>query len=237
MIHTDEGYARGEYYSLPVAADRNRKEFDIKNHSLIFMKKQPDILFIGDSITEYWELGAYFQTPGQLIINRGIGGDTTEYLKRRFYEDAVQIHPKHCILGIGINDSADLEGDYWKRLLPRNYDELLSSVKANIASILEMSKKAEIPLILTSLLPIDIPIQRHVAMRKRYILELNEWLKDAAKRDGLIFVDYYPHFLAENSRDQLLVHLTYDGLHPNAKGYARMADVLRETLGKHGIVI
>ena len=36
MISTNEGYIRLEYFSEDVAADKNRKEFDIKNHTLCF---------------------------------------------------------------------------------------------------------------------------------------------------------------------------------------------------------
>ena len=100
MISTNEGYTRLEYFSEDVAADKNRKEFDIKNHTLCYTNQRPDFLFIGDSITEYWELNAYFRNSDQLIINRGIAGDTTKYLKKRFYVDAVQLKPKYCILGI-----------------------------------------------------------------------------------------------------------------------------------------
>lgn len=71
MIATNEGYARLEYFSRTAAADSRRKEFDIKNHSLIYTDQKPDFLFIGDSITHYWELNAYFNLPGQLIVNRG----------------------------------------------------------------------------------------------------------------------------------------------------------------------
>ena len=80
---------RLEYFSEDVAADKNRKEFDIKNHTLCYTNQRPDFLFIGDSITEYWELNAYFRNSDQLIINRGIAGDTTKYLKKRFYVDQV----------------------------------------------------------------------------------------------------------------------------------------------------
>mgnify|MGYP002231600494 CR=1 FL=1 len=84
MISTNEGYTRLEYFSEDVAADKNRKEFDIKNHTLCYTNQRPDFLFIGDSITEYWELNAYFRNSDQLIINRGIAGDTTKYLKKDF---------------------------------------------------------------------------------------------------------------------------------------------------------
>ena len=85
MSSTDEGYKRLEYYSKDVAADKKRKEFDIKNHALCYTNQKPDFLFIGDSITEYWELDAYFRSGNHLLVNRGIAGDTTKYLKKRFY--------------------------------------------------------------------------------------------------------------------------------------------------------
>lgn len=71
MSSTDEGYKRLEYYSKDVAADKKRKEFDIKNHALCYTNQKPDFLFIGDSITEYWELDAYFRSGNHLLVNRG----------------------------------------------------------------------------------------------------------------------------------------------------------------------
>lgn len=236
MIQTGEGYDRLEYFSNVVAADRNRKEFDIRNHSILYMKKKPDFLFIGDSITEYWELGAYFNRPDCLIINRGIGGDTTEYLKRRFYVDAVQLAPAHCILGIGINDSIDLEGDYWKKIEPRNYEEVLLAAQENIDAIITQAREAGMKLILTSLLPINIPILQHESVRKRYIKELNQWLSKKAKAEKLIFVNYYQAMVFPGT-NRVMDGITYDGLHPNAKGYEIMAAVLRNNLQQNQIEI
>lgn len=68
MISTNEGYTRLEYFSEDVAADKNRKEFDIKNHTLCYTNQRPDFLFIGDSITEYWELNAYFRNSDQCEV-------------------------------------------------------------------------------------------------------------------------------------------------------------------------
>lgn len=191
MIATNEGYARLEYFSRTAAADSRRKEFDIKNHSLIYTDQKPDFLFIGDSITHYWELNAYFNLPGQLIVNRGIGGDTTEYLKRRFYADALQLKPRYCIMGIGINDSIELEGDYWRRLEPTPYEEVLTAAQRNISDIIRQTESTDTTLILTSLLPIHIPVSLNEAVRKRYIKEMNAWLAATARRKKLIYVNYY----------------------------------------------
>lgn len=72
MISTDEGYMRLEYFSENVAADKKRKEFDIKNHALCYTNQKPDFLFIGDSITEYWELNAYFGSGNHFLVNRAL---------------------------------------------------------------------------------------------------------------------------------------------------------------------
>ena len=236
MISTNEGYIRLEYFSEDVAADKNRKEFDIKNHTLCYTNQRPDFLFIGDSITEYWELNAYFRNSDQLIINRGIAGDTTKYLKKRFYVDAVQLKPKYCILGIGINDSIEVEGDYWKKIEPVPYSEKLGIAKSNIIEIIQQAKKEKIVLILTSLLPINIPILQYERDKKMYIKELNEWLMEMARMNNLIFVNYYATMTFPGT-DKLLDGITYDGLHLNAKGYQIMATVVKNTLKKYGITI
>lgn len=71
MPGNSDAYQKLGYFSETVAADRKRKEYDIKNHSIVRTGRRPDFLFIGDSITQYWELNAYFDEPGQLLINRG----------------------------------------------------------------------------------------------------------------------------------------------------------------------
>lgn len=233
--HRNTGGQLG-YYSETVAADSRRKEFNIKNHSLIHSGQKPDFLFIGDSITHYWELPAYFNIPGQLIINRGIGGDTTEYLKKRFSPDALQLNPRYCIMGIGINDSIALEGDYWKLIPPLPYHEVLAKAEENILDIIHQARASETTLILASLLPIEIKLALYERDRKKYICELNQWLAETAEENNLIFADYYSAAVQQGT-DRPLAGITYDGLHPNGKGYEIMSAVLKETLKKHNILI
>lgn len=236
MIHTNEGYERLEYFSSTVAADTRRKEFDIKNHSIIRKGIQPDFVFIGDSITHYWELNAYFRKENQLIINRGIGGDTTTYLNKRFYVDALQLNPKYIIMGIGVNDTIELEGDYWKLIPPSDYDEVLERAKANILEMITKAKSSSSQLIISSLLPISMKISMFEATRKHFIVELNQWLTETCKREKLIFVNYFVATAYPDS-NKPLDNITYDGLHPNARGYELMSEALRTTLKKNNIQI
>lgn len=236
MINQNDTYEKLGYFSQEVAADTRRKEFDIKNHSVIRTGSQPDFLFIGDSITHYWELNAYFNIPGQMIINRGIGGDTTTYLNKRFYVDALQLHPKYIIMGIGINDTIELEGDYWKLIPPASYKEVLDRAKKNILEIIAQVKQTDSQLIIGSLLPISMKISLHETERKRFVCDLNQWLMETVKKEKLIYVNYY---LATSypGTNKLLDNITYDGLHPNARGYELMSEVLRSTLEKNKITI
>ena len=158
------------------------------------------------------------------------------FVKKRFYTDAVQLRPRYCILGIGINDSIELEGDYWKRLEPTPYNQVVATAKLHITEIVQQAKEENICLILTSLLPIHIPILMDERSRKNYIKELNEWLAEVAKKNNLIFVNYYATMVFPGT-DKPLDKITYDGLHPNAKGYQIMATVLRNTLKKYEILI
>lgn len=229
-------YGSPGYFTKIATADTRRKEFDIKNHSIIRSGRQPDFVFVGDSITHYWELAVYFNMKDNLIVNRGIGGDTTEYLKKRFYADVIQLKPKYCIMGIGVNDTTELEEDYWKVVEAKPYDEVLKNAQKNIENIIMQAKSNGITLILTTLLPINVPVYRDEPIRKRYIKEMNLWLKDISERENIILVNYYDAMVDEKT-GILLDNIMYEGLHPDGAGYEIMARVLKDTLGKKGIGI
>ncbi|MBE7042330.1 MAG: G-D-S-L family lipolytic protein, partial [Ruminococcaceae bacterium] len=73
-------------FGKTVAADTRRSEFDFSNEQFLVTNRKIDLLFIGDSITHYWTQQAYFSSD-KCIVNRGIGGDSTPYLLRRFDAD------------------------------------------------------------------------------------------------------------------------------------------------------
>lgn len=71
-----------------------------------FQKHQADergaMVFLGDSITEQWNLPAAF--PGVKVANRGIAGDTTRGMLGRLQENVLDLQPKAIVLLGGIND-------------------------------------------------------------------------------------------------------------------------------------
>ncbi len=224
------------YFTEQVSADSRRGEFDCKNQVIVQNNVPVDFVFIGDSITHMWELKAYFNKPGQMILNRGIGGDTTKYVLKRFMADVVQLKPKHCIMKIGVNDAWDLEFDHWKQLEGQPLEAVLQSASDNISRIIELAKQNGLNLIICSVLPTNMKFTNKEEVRKKYIKLLNENIKKLCEENKLIYVDYHSGMVQD---DGLTVKedITIEELHPNVFGYNIMADILRKTLKEHNIDI
>lgn len=206
-----------------VAADNRRAEFDFKNEQILYLGTQIDYLFLGDSITHQWDLYAYFK-QGKQLENRGISGDSSEYLLKRFDADCIQLHPKFAIIMIGTNDIFRIEPDLWWRTPGEDMEVVLADYQNNILMMLDKCEQAGIEVILCSVLPSNVPVPFQKEARWEMTRRMNEFLKSTGKT----YVDYFSR-LAE--ADTFLPDdLTPDGVHPNAKAYEIMAETLKETI-------
>lgn len=221
------------YFSLQVAADSRRGEFDCKNQVVLEKEIPVHTVFIGDSITQMWELAAYFSRPGQVYLNRGIGGDVTTYIRSRFAADVVQLKPRCCVLMAGVNDAWDLEFNHWRQEPGLSVETILSTAAENHTAIAEMAVQNGIHLFLCSVLPTNMLWTNHEPERREYILRLNEHLRSLGRRSAITYVDYYTHMVQP---DAPLVRdgLTIEGLHPNVTGYDIMAWVLLDSCEREG---
>src|SRR6202161_3014819 len=77
------------------------------------------VVFVGDSITDYWKLEDYF--PGKPYINRGIDGQTTPQMLVRFRQDVIDLHPKVLVVLAGTNDIAGVTGPARNQDIEANY--------------------------------------------------------------------------------------------------------------------
>lgn len=213
------------------AADSRRMEFDYGNEALRLAGVRPDAVFIGDSITHLWELQAYFGGTGKVLINRGIGGDISTHVRRRFAADVLQLQPGLVVVKIGTNDLA------WE---PQLLDEAKTAlVSENIAAMTADALAAGLRMAVCSLLPIWGPSwleDAEFAVRKNaQIVRINDRLRALAAATGAIYVDYHAEML--DDAGALRRELADDGVHPHALGYAIMADVLRRTLAARNVTI
>ena len=179
------------------------------------------VVFLGDSITDYWKLPDYF--AGKRYINRGIDGQTTPQMLVRFRQDVINLHPAVLIVLAGTNDVAGVTG------ATRNED-----IEANYASIAELGRQHHIRVVFASLLPANNyteDAKESFALRPRErILALNTWLKDYCAKNGLVYLDYFSAMV--DSKGMLRRELSDEGLHPNASGYKLMAPLAEKAIAQ-----
>jgi lysophospholipase L1-like esterase len=169
------------------------------------------IVFLGDSITQSWNLANAF--PYLNAINAGISGETTTQMLTRFERDVIQKHPTYLVILAGTNDLY--------------MGVSLSTTQANIEQMIALARSKSIQPILCSVLPTSP--KWYDRRPPEMIIALNRWLESRAAAYGLQYVNYYPHFL--NNDALLLSGVTLDGLHPNTAGYDIMRPVLASITG------
>jgi lysophospholipase L1-like esterase len=181
----------------------------------------PRVVFLGDSITDFWRLNEYF--PGKDFVNRGISGQVTGQMLGRFLADVAALKPAAVLILAGTNDIA------------RGVD--ITVAQRNIQAMCDLAERNEIKVLLATLLPVsDYHMSKSPAYeRTRFrplatIRSMNDWIKGLARQRGYTVVDYYTPLLDE--RVQLAAGLADDGLHPNAQGYRLMAPAALQAIEK-----
>jgi lysophospholipase L1-like esterase len=191
-------------------------------------KGETRVVFYGDSITDNWSrdgFGGFF--PGKPYLNRGISGQTTPQMLVRFRADVIALKPQVVVILAGTNDIAGNTGP-----------TTLEAIENNLTSLAELATANKIKVVFASVLPVSDYNKRAngdaiIRTQQRppaKILELNEWLKGYAARNGYTYLDYFSA-LADD-KGMLRQDLANDGLHPNAKGYAVMSPLAEAAIQK-----
>ena len=179
------------------------------------------VVFVGDSITDYWKLPNYF--PGKPYINRGIDGQTTPQMLVRFRQDVTNLYPKVVVVLAGTNDIASVTG-------PTSNED----IESNYASMAELARAHNIQIVFASILPVHNythDAEESFALRPRArILALNTWLKDYCAKNRLVYLDYFSALVDE--RGMLKRALADDGLHPTDAGYKIMTPLAEKAIQK-----
>jgi lysophospholipase L1-like esterase len=166
------------------------------------------VVFIGDSITENWNLAdPGFFTAGR--VNRGIGAQTSAQMLVRFRADVIALRPTVVHILAGTNDVAGNNGP----IAPDDF-------RNNIESMVELARAHDIRVTLGSIPPAAGFNWRPALRPAPRIAELNRWLREYARKNGLGYIDYYAALA--DSRGGLDPRLSNDGVHPNRDGYALM---------------
>jgi lysophospholipase L1-like esterase len=177
----------------------------------------PRVVFMGDSITEFWK-PAHPEFFGDNYIDRGISGQTTAQMLVRFHQDVIALKPAVVHILGGTNDIAGNGGP-----------TTLDVIKDNIVAMVELATANGIRVILAAVPPAGtFPWRPSIRKPAQHIVELNEWLRRFAREKNLIYVDYHERLADE--RDAMKQTFSNDGVHPNRDGYSAM-----EPLARHAI--
>ena len=180
---------------------------------------EPDIIFIGDSIVEYYPLQELLGTA-KTIVNRGIRGYQTglllDNLDAHLYGDAVD----QIVLLIGTNDIG--------KGIPMN--EALDNLEGVIQSLNRDYPLSQIKLV--SILPVNEGEEYKQTVYIRTNEKIREWNQAyEALVSAYMQVDFLPIYDSlTDSEGQLKKDYTTDGLHLSVAGYQALSDALKTYL-------
>ena len=170
------------------------------------------VVFIGDAITEPWDLAHYF--PGKPYVNRGIPGQTTPQMLVRFLPDVIALHPAAVVILGGINDIAGNTGPETAEMIEDNFRAMCQLAGAN-----------GIKVILGLILPVsDYTAHKQTEKHPHAdIIKLNTWLRSYAADIHAEVADYYS--VVVDSKGMLKEGYSEDGAHASDRSYSMMAPV------------
>ncbi len=193
-----------------------------QNENATLLAKAPGeqrVVFMGDSITEFWSISNPHFFSKNLYINRGISGQTTPQMLVRFRADVIALRPEIVVILAGINDIAENTGP-----------TTLETIANNLYSMAELAEANHVKVILCSVLPAnDFPWNSNQKPAEK-IRILNTMIKNYADAKGVLYLDYFSYMLDEYNG--LKAIYSGDGVHPNKLGYQIMAALVEKAINQ-----
>lgn len=216
-----------------------RPSFESKHRANVEIAKKGDIdlLFMGDSITDFWRNsetprsaasraatmpvhveGVLLGKPvfdkyfGQWkVANFGISGDTTQGVLYRLQNGEGQgFSPKAVMLMIGTNNTGK-----------NSVEEIADGVKADVEELRKDFPEAKI--LLLGIFPRNGP-----AENRAKIPQINQIISKLDDRQHVFYLDIGDKFLGPDGN--IPPEIMHDGLHPTTKGYEIWAQAVIEPL-------
>ncbi len=195
--------AMAEYY--------NSKVTMYEQQNAEFADGEVDVVFLGDSLTDGYDLEKYY--PQYNVLNRGIGGDTTFGVEKRLDVSVYDVKPKCVVMLIGANNVGTMM---------ENYENILLGFKENVP---------DTKIILVSL----TSMSGSWGDRNETAAYNNVQIKLLAEKYGFEFVDLYSA-LFDLESGGIRAEYTTDGGHLTPAGYEvftrEVTPVIERALGK-----
>lgn len=183
-------------------------------------KVPENIVFLGDSITDYYDLNKFYS--GYNVVNSGISGNKTYDILENMKERVYRYNPSKIFILIGTND------------IPENKtnEEIVNNIKKMVNEI--KKNRPESKIYLESIYPVNNTLDEkvnHSVVKNRKnedIKKINEQLKKFSEKKKITYIDMYS--LLEDSDGNLNLDYTKEGLHMSEKGYEVITKKIKQYL-------
>lgn len=184
------------------------------------IKNDDNYLFLGDSITDFYDLEKYFS--GKPVVNSGISGHTTKDILNDMKKRVYNYNPSKVFILIGINDlHIGLEKDE----VVNNILEIVTLIKKN---------RPYCEIYLESIYPVNNTDDEKIdhgmignSRNNEKVKAVNEELKKLSKKEDIHYIDLYP--LLIDDEGNLKLEYTTEGLHISDEGY----EIITKELNKY----
>ena len=174
------------------------------------------IVFIGDSITAGYNLERNYSDLSLEVYNRGISGDTSDWMLTRMQVSVLDIKPSKIVLMIGTND---INGGKSPEEIAQNYENILSLIALNLP---------DTEVFCVSVIPQNTKFSKNAAENNLLIQKTNEKIRGLVQEYGYEYVNLYDELV---DADGLLKRgYSTDGLHLGRKGYDVWTRVMKPFL-------
>lgn len=187
-------------------------------------KKKCDVVFYGDSITEYCDLDLFYPEI-KSKFNAGIAGITSDMLLHFIDEGVIKHDPKKVVIMVGTNDLGDTVM-HSPRQIALNIKDMVDIIQCNLPNT---------KVYIVSPIPCIESLHGYKAMKKG--MRSNDMIKMIFKECKKIIrnsnVTFIPIYQSLCNKKGLPIEQYYvDGLHLNQEGYKVYTNKIKEILLK-----
>jgi beta-glucosidase len=175
------------------------------------------LLFLGDSITQYWDGGIFHRDFAQYNpVNFAVGGNTTHDLINRIEAGLLNgQNPKLIVLLIGVCN-LPMAGE-------TDTEKIAGDIKQILQTLLTMFPLAKI--LLRGLLPYGKYKEEHTRIHNE---KINAIISGFANTQNILYIDNSREFL--DADGAIMNNLLYDNLHLTVEGYEVLSRCLTPTI-------
>lgn len=182
-------------------------------------------VFLGDSITDFYDLDNYFDNKYS-IVNSGMNGNRVDDILKNMNDSVYRYNPSDVVILIGIND-----------ILYKNSST--NEVTKKIEKLTKQIKKHNpyCNIYIQSIYPTNDKWKKEhndsvpdESILKEKILKINKNIKKYCKENKITYINVHDSLV--NKDGYLDNKYTNDGLHPNEKGYEIITKIIKKEVFK-----